>query len=63
MSGPYEGQDLTLPVAALMDCPDGRVRRGDELHDPKNWRACLNCGVDCPAESERCFNCGVVFVE
>lgn len=55
--------DETVPVARLMDTPDGMVQRGDELHDPDNWTTCSNCGVDVPADAERCFNCDEVLVE
>lgn len=55
--------DESIPVESLFDVPDGMVRRGDEIHDPANWTNCLNCGVDCPADAERCFNCDEPLVE
>lgn len=49
---------MRLDVTAIMEAPPGTERVGDEYHDPANWRTCLNCGVDCPAESTTCFYCG-----
>lgn len=51
-----------LPVEGLFDVPDEAELVGDEIHDPRNWIRC-DCGVDCPAESETCWNCGEPLVE
>lgn len=55
--------DRIVNVESLMDAPEGTVRSGDEFHDPRNWIACEGCGVDCPIESDSCFNCGAALTE
>lgn len=52
-----------VPVDRLFDVPDGRVQRGDEVHDPDNWVRCSNCGLDNPTDFENCFDCGEPLTE
>lgn len=60
---PDDDAPTEIDAADLMDAPEGTVRSGDEFHRPENWVRCARCGVDCPHDSETCFNCGASLVE
>lgn len=52
-----------VPVEALMDAPEGMVRRGDEFIDPSEYVCCRECRTECRRSAETCISCGEPLVE